>query len=175
MSCCLCGAGCNFLVAVCAGGPLPSGGGLTDGRAVASSLCVTGWCGVVPGLWVPFLPLRGVRRFARVRPTVSSPCFGAVACSGVPCCVPLCFAVLCRGGLCCVAVRPALTCRGMAGCAVLCCAVPCCAVLCRVVGCLVVVRCGMPCCLVLCRALLCRGVWWALFTAVPAPGGVGAG
>ena len=126
--------GCNFLVAVCAGGPPPSRGGFTDGHAVASSLCVAGWCGLVPRLWARFLPFRVVTRFARVRPTVSIPCFGTVACFGAPCCAVLCFAVLCGGGLCCVAVRSALLCHATPSLAVVCLAVlwravPCCAVL----------------------------------------------
>ena len=36
-------------------------------------------------------------------------------------------------------------------------------------------QCSVPCCLVLCRVSLFLGVWWALFTAVPAWLGVGTG
>ena len=96
------------------------GSGFTEGRAVASSPCVVGWCGVVPRLWVHLLAFRGVRRFARVTPSVGVPCFGAVACFGALRCVVLCFAVLCRGDLWRVAVRSALSCR----------AAPCLAVVC---------------------------------------------
>ena len=115
-------------------GRLCQGKGFTHERAMASSTCVAGWCGNVPRLCVCFFPFRGVRRFARVGPTIIVPCFSAVACFGAPCCVVLCCAVLCLGGLCCVAVSSVLSCRAspclaLAWRAVRCCAVPCCVVL----------------------------------------------
>ena len=91
-------------------------------------------------------------RLARVRPTVSVPCFGDVVCSGAPCCVVLCFAVLRRAGLCCVAVPSALSCP----------AVPCRAVVCLVAAWLAAPCCAVPrrvvsCCAVSCRRVPCRG------------------
>ena len=161
-----------------------SGGGLCGravavaaGRAVAPSLCAAGWCGVVARLWARFLPFRGARRLARVRPTVSVPCFGAVVCFGAPCCVVLCFAVLRRAGLCCVAVRSALSCRAAPCRAVVCLALswlaaPCCAAQRRVVLCCVVSWAALSWCLarrsaalrcaVLPRVVLCFAVPWCL-------------
>ena len=112
---------------------------------MAPSLCAAGWCGVVSRLWACFLPFRGVRRLARVKPTVHVPCFGAVVCFGAPCCVVPCFAVLRRAGLCCVAVRSALSCR----------ATPC-----RAVVCLAVVWLAAPCCPAPRRVVLCCVVSW---------------
>ena len=188
----LCGAGFNFLVAVCAGGPPPSGGGggVTDGRVVAPRLCVAGWCGAVPRLWARFLPFRGVRRLVRVRPTVSVPRFGAVVCFGAPCCVVLCFAVLRRAGLCCVAVRSALSCRAAPCHAVVCLAVawlaaPCCAAPRYVVPCCVVSwgalswcvarRCAAVRCAVLPRVVPCFAVPWCVVGPFHCRSGVGWG
>ena len=109
----------------------------------------------------------------------------AVSCCFSPCCVVL--------------VRPVLwcapLCRAVPRCVVPWCVVPwrgrpqravprraelCCGVSCRGVPCCGaldggLLRCVVPCCFVLCRVSLCRGVCWALPTAVPAWGGVGAG
>ena len=126
-----------------------------------------GSCGVVSRLWACFLPFRGMRRLARVRPTVSVPCFGAVVCFGAPCCVVPCFAVLRRTGQCCVAVRSALSCR---------------AALCRAVVCPAVAWWAAPCCaaprrvelwcvvswgaLLWCVARRCAAVWCAVLPRV---------
>ena len=126
------------------------GGGYTDGRVVAASPCVADWCGVVPRFWACFLPFRGVRQLARVRPTVSVPRFGAVVCFGAPCCVVLCFVVLRPAVLCCAAVRSALSCL-----AVPCRAVVRLAVAWRAAPCCAVLRCVVVCCVVA-RSLLSR-------------------
>ena len=144
------GGGLNFPVAVCAGGPPLAGWGgcCTYGRVVASSPCVVGWCAVVPRQWACPLPFQDVRRLDLVRPTVSVPCFGAVVCFGVPCCIVLCSAVLRRAVMRCAAVHPALLCR----------AVPCRAVVClamawRVAPCCAAPRCVVLCCVVSLAAL----------------------
>ena len=160
---------------------------------MAPSLCVAGWCGIVPPLWACFLPFQGVGRLARVRPTVSVPCFGAVVCFGAPLRVVLCFAVLRRVDLYCVAVRCGLSCRAALCRAVVClaavwpaapcCAAPRCVVLCCVVsrGALswcVARQCAAVRCAVLPLVVSCFAVpWclWAIFTAVLAWDGVGAG
>ena len=108
----------------------------------SSSPCIVCWCRVVSRLCVCSLPFKDVRWLVRVRSTVSVPCFGAVVCFGVPCCVLLCFAVLRRAVLRCALMRPALSGR----------AVPCHAVVCLVFG--SALLCGAA----LCRAVLCRGV-----------------
>ena len=142
-------------MAGCAGRPPPTGGGgVTDGRVVAPSPCVAGWCGVVPRLCAHFLPFQVVRRLAQVRPTVSVPRFGAVVCFGAPCCVVLCFAVLRGAALCCAAVRSALSCR----------AAPCYAMVCLAVAwqaplCCAAPRCVVLCCVVSQGALLRRAAW----------------
>ena len=103
------GSGFYFPVAVSAGGPRLAGrGSCTDGRVVASTPCVVGWCGVVPRLLKCFFPLRSVRRLFRATATVSVSCLGAAVCSGVyravlccalPCCAALFWALL-RCALC---------------------------------------------------------------------------
>ena len=144
-------------------------GGSTNGRVVASSLCVAGCCGVVPPLWACFFPFRGVRRLDRVTPTVSVPCLGAVLCFCVPCWVVLCFAVLRRVVLRCAAVPLALPCR-----AVSCHAMVCLAVAWQVAPCCAALRCVMSCCAVLwcalsgCAAGQCVVLWCAVLRrAVP--------
>ena len=146
-----------------------SGGGLCGwaaavvaGRAMGPSGCAAALCGVVPLLWARFLPFRAVRRLARVRPTVSVPCFGVVVCIGAPCCVVPCFAVLRRAGLCCVVVCSALSCRvapcrAMVHRAVPRRAVSCCGVSCRRF--LVVVRCTAVRCGAVCRVASCCAVY----------------
>ena len=160
------------------------------GRAVAPSLCAAGWCGVVPRLWAGFLPFPGVRRLARVRPTVSVPFFGTVVCFGAPCCVVPCFAVLRRAGLCCVAVCSHLSCRAAPCRAVVCLAVVwlaalCCAVPRRVVLCFVVSwgalswcvarRCVAVRCAVLLRAVPCLAVPWCVVGPFHCRSGIGWG
>ena len=58
---------------------------------MASSSCVLRWCGAVPRLSIPF---QGVRRLARVLPTVSVPCSDAVVCFRALCFFVPCFTVL---------------------------------------------------------------------------------
>ena len=181
MSARLCGAGLGvpgltFWWWFVRAGQRRRGGGCTDGLVVACNPCVVGCHGVVPWLWALSLPFRGVKWLARVRPTISVPCFGAVVCRGVPCCLRC--ALLCCVALFCAVLRCALLCR-----AVPCPFVPwsvlpwhggwrhavprrvvsCCAVLCPRVPCPVALHsgalcCGVLCCFVLCHALLCRGV-----------------
>ena len=121
MSLRLCVAGFRFLVAACVGGPSLSSPGV---RWPPVGVALSHGCGRVPS------PFRGMRRLARVRPSVSVPCFGAVVCFGAPCCVPPCFAVLRCAGLCCAAVCSALLCRAAPCRALVCCAVSWLAVLC---------------------------------------------
>ena len=149
---------------------------------MAPSLCAASWCCVLTWLCAHFLPFQGARRLARVRPSVSVPCSGAVVCFHVPCCVLACFAVLRRAGLCCVASSSASSCRAAPCPAMVCLAVewlvaPCCDVSRRVVLCSVDVRCTavrcvrcavLPCvvpCFAMPRCLMgpfycCSGVEW---------------
>ena len=182
MSLRLCGAGFDLLVAAVVA--------VVAGRAVAPSRYAAGWCGVVPRLWALFLPFRGARRLARVRRSVSVPCFGAVVCFGAPCCVVLCFAVPRRAGLCCVAVRSALSCRASPCRAPVCRAVawltaPCCAAPRRVVlWCVVSWNAPSWCvawrwaavrCAVLPRVVPCIAVTWCLVGPFHCRSGVGWG
>ena len=165
----LCGAGFNFLVAVCAGGPPPSGGGgglLTGVRwplacAWRAGVALSHGCGRVSflsrvcggllGLDPRLVSLALVLWCALVRRAVSCcalPCW-SVLCCGALCSVVSCRAVSCRG----------VSCRGVAGCTVLCRAALCCAVLCRVVGSLVVVRCTAVRCGAVCRVASCCAVF----------------
>ena len=123
------GAGFHFLAAVCVGGPPP----LLPGAWWPPCRCVAGWCGA----------FRDVRRLGWVRPSVSVPCFGVVACCGAPCCVLRCFTVVRRAGPSCVAVRAALSC----------CVAPCPAVVCRAVP-----RRAASCCGLCCLGVPRRGV-----------------
>ena len=189
MSLCRCGARFNFLVAACVGWPLPSvpglrwplagvrrvGVALSHGCGRVSS--PSGGCGSLLGLDARLLSLALVLWCALVR--------RAVSCRGLPCCAVLVCAVL-RCTLLCHAVPRrvvpwcVLPWRGWLRRAMPRRAVSCFGVSCRGVPCRGALhgsglRCGVPCCLVLCRVYLCGGVWWALFTAIPAWGGVGAG
>ena len=184
-----CGAGLNFLVAACVGGPSPSlpgvrwpfagvrraGVALSHGCGRVSS--PSGTCGGLLGLDPRLVSLALVLCCALVR--------RAVSCRGLPCCAVLVCAVLQ-----CALVCRAVPCRVVPGCvvpwrgwlrrgepsrAVSCYGVSCRGVPCRGALHSGALRCGVPCCLMLCRVPLCRGVRWALLLAVPARGGVGAG
>ena len=189
MSLRLCGAGFNFLVAVRVGAPSPSLPGvrwpLAGVRRVGVVLLhgcggvssPSGACGGFPVLDPRLVSLALVLWCALVR------C--AVSCRALPRCAVLLCAVL----------RCALLCRTVPRCVLPWCAVPwrgwlrravprravwCCGVSCRGVRCHgalhgCALRCGVTCCPLLCRVSLCRGVFWALFTAIPAWGGIGAG
>ena len=147
MSLCLCGAGINFLAAVCVGRLPPL---LPGARSPVAGV----WrAGAAPSVGVRWLVLVGLQ--------LSVHCFGVAVCCGALCCVVPCFAVLRRAGPCCVAVRPAGS-RRVALCpALVCRSVPrgvasCCGVLCLRVRCRgalhsSVLRCGVPFSLVLCR------------------------
>ena len=182
MSLRLCGAGFKFLVAACVGGPSPLLPGvrrpLAGVRQVGVAL--SHGCGRVSS------PSGACGGLLVLDPRLVSLALVLRCASGAPRCVVPCFAMLRPAGLCCFLVRSAVLCRAAPCRAVVCRAVawlaaPCCTagVSCREVPCCGALhgralRCGVPCCLVLCRVSLSSGVRWALSTALPAWGGVGA-
>ena len=180
VSVCLCGAGFNFLVATCVGGPLPWLPGVRWPLAGVWRVGVTlshgcgrvsspfGACGGLLGLDPRLVSLALVLWCALVR--------HAVSCRALPCCAVLICAVL-RCALLCRAVprRVVPWCvvpwRGWLRCAVPHRAVSCCGVTCRGVPCRGSLhggglQCSVLCCLVLCPVSLYRDVPWALFTAL---------
>ena len=180
----LCGAGFNFLVADCVGGPSPTlpgvrwhlAGvrravvGLSRGFGRVSSL--SGARGGLLGLDPRLMSLALVLWCALVR--------RAVSCRALPCCAVLVCAVMRCALHCCAVPWCVVPWRGWLRRAVPRRAVSCCGLSCPRVPCHgalhgSALRCGVPVCLVLGRVSLCRGVWWALFTAVLGWGGVAAG
>ena len=168
----LCGAGFNFLVAACVGGPLPSLLGvqwpLTGVRRVGVALSRVCWrvpspsgaCGGLLGLDPRLVFLALVLWCALVR--------GAVLCRSLPCCAVLVCAMLRRSLLCravlrrvmpwCVVPRRSWLCRAVPRRAVSCCGVLCpglpcpgalqggaLSAVCRVALCCAVYRCAVVC------------------------------
>ena len=157
MSFCLPGAGFNFLVAACVGGPPPSLPGVRwplagVRRAGAAS---SGVYGSLLGLDPLVLSLVSVLWCALVRRVVS--------CRVLPCCVVLVRAVLWCALLCRAVLR-----RVVPWCAALCRVAPRPVMVCRVFGGLVVVRCTAVRCGAVCRVASCCAV-------VGAWGGFGGG
>ena len=154
----LCGAGFNFLVAVCVGGPPPSLlgvrwplAGVRQAGVASSHGCgrvssPSGVCGGLLGLDPRLVSLVLVLWCALVRRAVS-------------CCVLPCGVVLVHAVLWCALRCRAVSRRVVPWCAVLCRVAPCRVLVCRVVGCLVVVRCTAVHCGALCRVASCCAVY----------------
>ena len=189
MSLRLCGAGFNFLVVACVGAPSPSlpgvrwplasvrrvGVALSHGCGRVSS--PSGACGGLLGLDPRLVSLALLLWCALVRRAVSSralPCCALLVCAVLRCPLFCCAVLRCVMPWCVVLwrgwLRRALPRRFVWCCGVSCRGVPCCGALHG--GAL---RCGVPCCFVFCGVPLCRAECWALPTAIPARGGVGAG